>query len=101
MRSKFYLICALSSVSIVTGCADKLPEVCKGVNGLGIGINRDKAINDGEFVERAYQAVLQRDSDPAGLVLHCQMLKEGKITRAELIESFATNPEHNNLKVKP
>lgn len=69
-----------------------------GVNGVGEGVDKSKAVKDGEFVEYAFQAGLQREAGQAGLVHHCKLLQEGKISRAGLIEAFSTNPEHNKLK---
>lgn len=82
------------------GCAGNTPDSCKGVNGLGVGVDKGKAVNDGEFVKYAYQAALQREADPTGLTFHCEVLRDGRVSRADLIEAFSSNAEHNNLKAK-
>lgn len=86
--------------AFLSGCADNAPESCKGVNGLGVGVDKGKAINDGEFVKYAYQAGLQREADLNGLSYHCELLRNGKVSRAGIIEAFSSNAEHNNLKAK-
>lgn len=98
MQLKFAPIAVLFMMYFVSGCSDSVPEVCSGVNGVGAGINKAKAVNDGEFVKFAFQAGLQREADAAGLSYHCQLLKDGKASRAGIIEAFSSNAEHNKLR---
>ena len=45
------------------------------------------------FVAQAYRAVLGREADAAGLDYHAEALREGRMTRADLLLTLAESPE--------
>lgn len=83
---------------MLLSCSGDMPDVCKGTNGVGKGVDKRTAQQNGEFVRASYLSVLQREPDLAGLYAHCKMLKDGEISRIGLIESFIGGAEYKTLK---
>lgn len=52
--------------------------------------------SDREYVHALYRAVLNREPDRSGFKTNYEGLKQGKITRIQLLESFLCSKEFQN-----
>jgi hypothetical protein len=82
--------CSGDSVSVPSV---PIPTACLSKSGVGVGRDGAEALNDGEFVTFAYQTILQRPPDRAGLQHHCDLLSSGRLDRRALVLAMAQLPE--------
>jgi len=52
---------------------------------------------DEEFVKNAYQIILRRDPDPAGLHSYLKLLRERRLSREEILWDIRTSPEGRSV----
>ncbi|MDE2463147.1 MAG: DUF4214 domain-containing protein [Alphaproteobacteria bacterium] len=57
-------------------------------------------LSNSEFIYFSYATVLNRQPDMGGFNSACKALESG-VSRAQLVESFATSPEFKNILASP
>jgi O-antigen chain-terminating methyltransferase len=75
---------------------------------LGTGGSEDRVVrikellglNDRDFVEMAYRRILQRDPDPTGLEIYLTKLRQGALTKVEILGIMRFSPEGRRKGVR-
>ncbi len=90
----------LQACSPDANLTSKLPNIpdCDGKNGVRADEDSSKASSDLMFLVNAYQIVLQRPADGAGLTNACKALREKTITRKAVLESMLVSEEFKKSK---